>query len=305
MFTYRLVVEYDGTRYHGWQEQKNARGVAGELRRAFEAVGCPVVELGGSGRTDAGVHALAQNAHLRVRKRWDAEALRRAVNGELARDVHVLALAPAPQGFHARHGAVQRSYLYQVARRRTAFAKRYVWWVKEDLDLEAMEAAAARFVGLHDFAQLCQRPGEQASTLAKVESVEIAPVGALVLVRMTASHFLWKMVRRSVGTLVRVGAGELAPEEVETLLRGEPLPPDRGAPAAWTAPSSGLFLERVLYPGDPPLGPPQPVTPVAAEEVIPGSTTARDGGAGRGGSGRRERLHRGRRKPRRPVGRRG
>ncbi|HXT22021.1 MAG TPA: tRNA pseudouridine synthase A, partial [Thermoanaerobaculia bacterium] len=130
MATYRLTLEYDGTRYHGWQVQQNARSVAGELQRALAAAGVEVVELGGSGRTDAGVHALAQVAHLRLRRKEDAEKLRLAVNDRLPADIHVLALAPAPDRFHARHDAAARSYLYQLATRRTALHKRYVWWVR-------------------------------------------------------------------------------------------------------------------------------------------------------------------------------
>jgi tRNA pseudouridine38-40 synthase len=263
--TYRLTIEFEGTRYRGWQVQKNARSVAGELQRAFDAVGAPPLELGGSGRTDAGVHALAQTAHLRLREPRDPELLRRAVNAELAKDVHVLALAPAPPRFHARHDAVLRSYLYQVSRRRTAFAKPFVWWVRDRLDLERMGRAAALIPGMHDFVRFCERPAEQESTLCQVESVTLAPAGALVLVRITASHFLWKMVRRLVGALVRVGAGELGEDELAALLGGAELPAGRGTPAEWTAPPSGLFLERVLYPGDPPLGAIQPATPVAPE----------------------------------------
>jgi tRNA pseudouridine38-40 synthase len=277
--SYRLTVEYEGTRYRGWQVQKNARSVAGELLRALEAVGAPVRELGGSGRTDAGVHALAQSAHLRLAERRDPEALRRALNAELAKDVHVLALAPAPPRFHARHDAVLRSYLYQLSRRRTAFAKPFVWWVRDRLDLAAIGRAAALIPGRHDFVRFCERPAEQESTLCQVESVTVAEAEALVLVRITASHFLWKMVRRLVGALVRVGTGQLGDQELALLLGGGALPPGRlgagpgaagaagsgGSPAEWTAPPSGLFLERVLYRGDPPLGLPRPVTPVPRE----------------------------------------
>ncbi|HVS01975.1 MAG TPA: tRNA pseudouridine(38-40) synthase TruA, partial [Thermoanaerobaculia bacterium] len=202
MATYRLTLEYDGTRFRGWQVQQNARSVAGELHRALAAAGAEGGELGGSGRTDAGVHALAQVAHLRLRRPIDPGRLRRELNAALPPDIHVLALEPAAGRFHARHDALSRSYLYQVSRRRTAFAKRFVWWVKSPLDVAAMQQAATIFVGRHDFRLFCQRPEEQASTLVEVEGVEVAAAGALVLVRIVASHFLWKMVRRVVGTLV-------------------------------------------------------------------------------------------------------
>jgi tRNA pseudouridine38-40 synthase len=266
--TYRLTLEYEGTRYHGWQEQQNARSVAGELRRVVEELSRETVEIAGAGRTDAGVHALAQAAHLRLRRAVAPEAFRREINERLPPDIHVLALAPAPAGFHARHSALGRSYLYQVSRRRTAFGKRWVWWVKRPLDAGRMGAAAALLAGRHDFRLFCERPAEQPSTLVVVDRVEVVSAGALILLRFAASHFLWKMVRRLTGALVRVGSGELSQAGFAGLLAGRG--PDGGElPAAWTAPPSGLFLERVLYPGDPPLGAVAPALPVAAPEVVP------------------------------------
>lgn len=266
MPTYRLNIEYEGTRYHGWQEQKNARSVAGELRRAVEEAGGAVKEIGGSGRTDAGVHALAQVAHLRLARTVEPGPFRRAVNDLLPPDIHVLGMTAVPNEFHARHSAVSRFYLYQISRRRTAFAKRWVWWVKRPLDASRMAEAAASLAGRHDFRLFCERPSEQPSTIVVVEGVEVVEDGALILVRLAASHFLWKMVRRVVGTLVQVGAGELDLPSFLSLLATKEPKGKRGLPAEWTAPPSGLFLERVLYPGEAPPGPIRPVTPVPAEE---------------------------------------
>ncbi len=267
MPTYRLTLEYEGTRYHGWQEQKNARSVAGELRRAVEGAGAAVRELGGSGRTDAGVHALAQVAHLRLAKAVDPEPFRREVNDRLPADIHVLSLASVPDRFHSRHDAVSRSYLYQISRRRTALAKRWVWWVKRPLDESRMAEAAALLIGKHDFRLFCEKPSEQPSTLVVVDGAEVATDGALILVRLSASHFLWKMVRRVVGTLVQIGAGELDLRAFEELLAARKPKSGKGLPAEWTAPPSGLFLERVSYEGDLPLGPVSPVVAVSEEAV--------------------------------------
>src|SRR5690606_10169554 len=141
-----------GTRYSGWQKQKNARTVQGEIARAIgEATGQRSFEFQGSGRTDAGVHALHQVAHLDIHVRVPPETLRRQVNDALPADINLLRIDPAPARFHARHAAVARSYLYQVSRRRSAFLKPYVWWVKDALDADRMRAAAARFAGMHDF----------------------------------------------------------------------------------------------------------------------------------------------------------
>jgi len=259
--TLKLTVEYEGTRYRGWQEQKNARSVAGELRRALEtALGVPV-ELGGAGRTDAGVHALAQVAHAK----WQGGARLAGFEERLAEalppDIHVTAAEPAPARFHARHAAVSRSYLYQISRRRTALAKRFVWWVRRPLDVTAMAEGAARFVGRHDFAAFCDRPAEQTSTLVVVESAEVAVEGDLVLFRVAASHFLWKMVRRLVGALVELGGGTISLADLEALLAAGGRAARHRA-AEWTAPPSGLFLERVAYPGDPPPGPLVAAVPV-------------------------------------------
>ncbi len=277
MPTYRLTVEYEGTRYRGWQEQKNARTVAGELRRALEAVAGAPVELGGAGRTDAGVHAAAQEAHLRLARALDPEAARAAVNARLPSDIHLLALAPADARFHARHDALARAYLYQIAHRRTAFGKRFVWWVERPLDVAAMAAAAAALAGRHDFARFADRRAE-GSTLVEVERAELAPAGDLLLFRIVASHFLWKMVRRLVGALVEVGAGALAPARFAALVEDPRAHPEIDlAPA--TAPPSGLFLERVIYPGEAALAPLAPlvavVTPASAARAAGSRPAAR------------------------------
>jgi tRNA pseudouridine38-40 synthase len=244
-----LTVEYAGTRYSGWQIQKNARTVAGEIDLAVRTVtGRKDFELYGSGRTDAGVHALGQIAHLDVSTSLAPDTLRRRLNDELPADINILAAVVVPHRFHARHDAKARRYVYQVSTRRTAFAKPYVWWVKEDLNLEAMRAAASAFVGMHDFASFSARDDEadpERSSRVLLERLEIVVDGSLVLIVVEGSHFLWKMVRRLVGVLVAVGQGELTPDAAAALLHG-----DSPAPARLTAPASGLFLEKVYYQGD-------------------------------------------------------
>src|SRR5262249_32950870 len=155
----------------------------------------------------------------------------------------LLRVDKASHKFHARHSAVGRGYVYQVARRRTAFAKPYVWWVREPLDVDAMKAAAALCVGLHDFQSFTDDDPEEKSTKGLLERLEIDDQrggGDLLLVRIAGSHFVWKMVRRLVGVLVAVGRGELTHADVRAFLA------DRrksDVPATLTAPASGLFLE--------------------------------------------------------------
>lgn len=243
---FKLTIEYAGTRYSGWQIQKNARTVAGEIERAVAAVtGVRQFELYGAGRTDAGVHALAQVAHLQIDTRMDAATLAWRVNDELPADINILELVRAPQRFHARHDAVARSYLYQIATRRTAFAKPYVWWVREDVNVKAMREAAAAFVGLKDFAGFAREDGDAASTSVQIDAVEIIEEPPLLHIRIVGSHFLWRMVRRMVGVLVAVGRREMRPADVARMLAEA-----SGESAALAAPASGLFLERVYYPGD-------------------------------------------------------
>jgi tRNA pseudouridine38-40 synthase len=272
---YKLTIEYAGTRYSGWQKQKNARTVQGEIERAIgELTREKTFEFMGSGRTDAGVHALRQVAHLDLRKTLPAETLRRGINDGLPADIHVLAVDSVPHRFHARHAAMARSYLYQISRRRSAFAKPFVWWVKDALDLDLMKAAAARFTGMHDFQAFSDDDPEEKSTEVLVEEVTIAEDGDLILIRVGGSHFIWKMVRRMVGVLAEAGKGAIAPEDVADLLAGgTKVPPLRTSvpplrtrtertPAQLTAPPSGLFLERVFYDGDPRRWPMLPAAPV-------------------------------------------
>ena len=142
MKTWKLIVEYDGTKYNGWQEQTNARTVQGQLRKAAEDFFGTAVEVQGAGRTDAGVHARAQVAHLRVRPKPGSkrrhfpppEEILRAINDRLPADMCILDVSEAAPDFHARHDALSRTYVYQISTRRTAFAKKYVWWVREPLD---------------------------------------------------------------------------------------------------------------------------------------------------------------------------
>jgi tRNA pseudouridine38-40 synthase len=255
---YRLAIEYAGTRYSGWQVQKNARTIQGELLRAVrEATGAAEPEIQGSGRTDAGVHARQQVAHLDLPKAVPPELLRRQMNDVLPADINVLAIEPVPHRFHARRDPVSRSYVYQIARRRTAFAKPFVWWVKDDLDVRAMREAAGTFVGMHDFRSFTDSDPDEVSTDVLLDAIEVKEDGALILVRVTGSHFVWKMVRRVVGVLVEAGRGHLTVDEIEGFLEEQ-----SPVPARLTAPASGLFLERVVYPGEEGIGPLRAVTPI-------------------------------------------
>lgn len=243
---FKLTIEYAGTRYSGWQIQKNARTVQGEIVRAVrEVTGRDTLELYGSGRTDAGVHALAQVAHLDVATRWPAPTLLTRINDALPSDINVVTIEAAPHRFHARHDAVGRSYLYQISRRRTAFGKPFVWWIRDPLDVRAVRDAAAVFQGFHDFRSFTDDDEDGKSTQVAIEGVTVVEAGDLLLVRVEGSHFLWKMVRRMVGVMAACGRGDLALDRLRHALSEHS---ELAAPL--TAPASGLFLERVFYRGD-------------------------------------------------------
>ena len=241
MPTYKLTIEYEGTRYSGWQAQGNTqKTVQGHLIRAASQVLGANVEVGGAGRTDAGVHASGQVAHLRAHKAVDPLQLSRKINDLLPHDIHILDVQRANDRFHARHDAVSRVYLYQISTRRTAFAKSFVWWIKDKLDVDAMARAATSIPGRHDFTAFSdKRIKEDESRIVVVERCDVATDGALILIRIEASHFLWKMVRKLVSYLAEVGRGN---ERGDPTKRKEIWQP--------TAPPSGLFLEAILYPSE-------------------------------------------------------
>ena len=210
----------------------------------------------GAGRTDAGVHALQQVAHLDLESRLPPETLRRALNDELPADIVLLRVQKVTRDFHARHSAVARAYLYQISRRRTAFGKPFVWWIKDPLDVAALTATTRVFEGMHDFASYSDARGgaSERDARVKIEHVQVVEAGELLLVRVLGSHFLWKMVRRMVGVMAEVARGGLTSADAERFLRER-----SDVPATLTAPPSGLFLERVLYEGDAAPGPIRPV----------------------------------------------
>ncbi len=249
MISFKILLEYDGTRYSGWQEQKNARSVMGEIRKAAEEILGSRIEMQGAGRTDAGVHALGQVMHVKVptQVKHTPEVIKRRLNDLLPADIAVLDVEQASRNFHARHDAQSRVYVYQISRRKQAFTKRYVWWIKDDLDVKRMERAVLLLIGRHDF--VCFRAADAArpeeSTVVVVERAAIETEEDIIQIRIEASHFLWRMVRRVIGTLVKVGKGEVTLDEFQRLIEGRC--DAQLDVAAWTAPASGLFLEQVRY----------------------------------------------------------
>jgi tRNA pseudouridine38-40 synthase len=243
---YKLRIEYDGSRYRGWQIQPNARTIQGVIRAAAQQVFGDEVDVQGAGRTDAGVHALAQVAHLEAPRKLEPIRVQYGLNDLLPTDICITRVEPALPQFHARHDATGRSYLYLISTRRTAFGRHYAWWIRDRLNPERMAEAASRLEGKHDFASFAEKQVEAGkSTKSLIEEVELAQEGQLILFRIAGSHFLWKMVRRIVGVLVEVGRDKLTAEDIECLLAAY-----SPVAAPLTAPPCGLYLQQVRYEGD-------------------------------------------------------
>ena len=254
MHTWKLEIEYEGTRYRGWQIQHNAKSVQGELMVAARQLFAERVEIGGAGRTDAGVHAVNQIAHLKspdLQTNLTPRQIQHGFNDLLPHDINIKKVSNADENFDARRSATARYYLYQISTQRTAFGKNFVWWIKDNLDAKAMGIAAEMLVGRHNFESFCEideiKKISKSSTIVQVEHAEVFTDGDLICFRIGASHFLWKMVRRIVGMLAEIGRGNLTYDSFQRMLKFP-----TNAPAKFTAPPSGLFLEKVLYKGDTP-----------------------------------------------------
>lgn len=249
MRTVRLVVEYDGTGYCGWQRQRGSasRGrpsVQATLEATLRAITGAPAEVVGAGRTDAGVHALGQAAHFTTASRIPTERWPAALNAHLPPDIRILEAADAPPGFHARFDAVSRTYRYEILNRPapSALLRCRAYHVPEPLDVGAMQRALEPLVGRHDFTAYRGTGSPSRTAICTIMAAECARAGSRLRVTITADRFLRHMVRMIVGTLVRVGAGRLPVDAPGAFL------PDRDSQRTGpTAPAHGLYLVRVEY----------------------------------------------------------
>jgi tRNA pseudouridine38-40 synthase len=241
----RLRIAYDGTGFRGWARQRDQRTVEGVLQDALSRFLGSSVRLAVAGRTDAGVHARAQEASFAFGEPVDLERLQRALNGMLAPEVVVTDARLAPEGFHARHSATAREYRYRIDTGPwpDPFEARFVWHRPGELAVPRMRAAARSLVGEHDFASFGRPHTKGGPTVRRLERLTIARSGPRIDVTARASAFLHQMVRSLVGTLVAVGEGRLEPDEVAEILTAR----DRHRSKGRLAPARGLTLERVLY----------------------------------------------------------
>jgi tRNA pseudouridine38-40 synthase len=245
MHTLKLVIEYDGFDYCGWQVQDNAPTVQGVIEAALGKILGEPVRVNGAGRTDAKVHALGQVASFRCPSNIPTTAVQRALNSLLPRDVVVHDVREVPADFHARFSARGKMYAYRILNRpvRAPLRLRYAWHMPQLLDVSAMASAAAYLQGTHDFTSFQAAGSEVKTTERTLMGLTVSPEGDEIIISCTANGFLRHMVRNIVGTLVEVGRGTRQPADVKRILNGC----DRRL-AGSTAPPQGLYLAQVFYP---------------------------------------------------------
>lgn len=245
---YRMLLQYDGTRYGGWQRQGNTeQTIQGKLERVLSRMTGEEVEVAGSGRTDAGVHARGQTANFHLKEARRPEELLSGLNGWLPADIRVLSLEEAGERFHSRLNAVSKWYRYQIwlGEKADVFCRSYFYAVDTPLDIRKMEQAAGGLTGTRDFKSFCANKRMKKSTVRRIDSIRLLREGEALYIDYRGNGFLQQMVRILTGTLIEVGQGKRRPEEMEAVLAAA----DRQA-AGFTAPPQGLFLMEVSYGGE-------------------------------------------------------
>lgn len=244
---YRLKIQYDGTRYRGWQRQSGTdRTIQGKIENVLSKMSGQEIHIDGAGRTDAGVHAAAQaaNVHMPDDRAPGEEELREYLNEYLPEDIRILCVRRAGERFHSRLNAIGKRYRYHIMKcdSDNVFSRNYAWKVKEPLDIEAMRTAASYLEGKKDFRSFCARPSKKKSTVRTLEYIQIKETETEIQLTFQGNGFLYHMVRILTGTLVEVGAGKRKPEEMPLILEKR-----ERKYAGETAPARGLFLVEVFY----------------------------------------------------------
>ena len=241
----KLVIEYDGSGFHGWQVQENAHSVQEEVERAVLKITGEKARVTGAGRTDAGVHAFGQAAHFDTLSNIPAEKFAAALNSALPPEVSVVSSSEMPESFHARFSACGKTYEYRILNRpvRSPILAKRAWHIREGLDLDAMKLAAAKFIGKHDFSSFCAS-GHSVLTYDRIITASAwNRMDECLVYRVSGNGFLYNMVRIMTGTMVEIGLEKRPVEDIEALFEEK----DRNR-AGITAPPHGLFLVKVHYP---------------------------------------------------------
>jgi tRNA pseudouridine38-40 synthase len=240
----KLVIEYDGTHYQGWQSQNNGLTIQDVFEKALSQILNQKIRLNGSGRTDSGVHALGQVANFKTESTLETNALLKGTNSLLPPDILIKSIEEVPENFHARFSATSRIYEYRIwnAPQPSVFCRSYSWWVQTPLDIEVMHKAALYLIGWHNFSSFQGADHEKVSPEREVREVAFQHEGPEVIFFIQANAFLRHMVRNIIGTLVEVGKSKMSHQEFVEIVEAR----DR-TKAGKTAPAQGLFLKEVCY----------------------------------------------------------
>ncbi len=241
----KIIIEYDGTDYHGWQCQANLPTVQQTIEDAIRKITGEDVKITGSGRTDAGVHAIGQVANFFTEARMDPETLRKALNSTLPRDISIIEAREVPDGFHAQFSSRSKVYEYRIFNRShpPALQRNRVWHVQDKLDTRKVREAAAYLEGTHDFSVFATADITVKTTVRTVKRVHVRKTReGTILIEIEADGFLKRMVRMITGTLVEAGKGKLTPEGFAQILAE-----GQKTKNVFTAPPQGLFLKKVVY----------------------------------------------------------
>lgn len=242
---YKMTIQYDGSRYKGWQSQKATDAtIQGKISAVLEQFAGHEVDVQGSGRTDAGVHARGQVASFALEQERDADEIMEYLNRYLPEDIGVMEIRKAPERFHARLNAERKTYVYRIwnSKKPNVFERKWMYTIEEKLDIEAMQRAAKYVLGTHDFAALCAVKKKKKSTVRTIYNLDIERIGEEVRISVTGNGFLHHMVRILVGTLTEIGLGKRQPEEIQQILEG-----GIREYAGITMPAKGLILWSVEY----------------------------------------------------------
>ena len=245
MNNYRFKIQYDGTRYRGWQRQKNGSDtIQGRIEQVLSRQMGHPVEIDGAGRTDAGVHAREQVANVRLDYEGTTEELRDRLNEYLPEDIRILEVEIAGERFHSRLNATGKEYEYCLCKKGCfdVFARKYQWQMEEVLDIERMKEAAGHLLGEHDFRGFCTKASRKKSTIRRLDAIDIEETENAVILRFSGNGFLYNMVRILTGTLVEIGTGIREIATIEEIFERK-----ERVLAGMTAPAKGLTLVRVKY----------------------------------------------------------
>lgn len=239
----KITVSYNGYRYCGWQKQKDSLGIQGELEFACKQIFKKDIDITGSGRTDAGVHALGQVANFKVDTTIPVDKIPEVINNNIPKDIAVLSAQEVDENFHSRYSAHRKIYRYQIhpSRIRSPFYKDISYQVKYDLDIEKMKKEAKYLIGEYDFCGFMSSGSSVKSTVREIYNIDVFKEGDLIIIEVEGNGFLYNMVRIIAGTLVDIGRGRITMPMKEIILSGI------RKNAGHTAPPQGLFLKKVIY----------------------------------------------------------